>query len=64
MKKKPEPAARATGSGLGANNGYRRLEVQLEVKHVVNLIPLVNQTNMIADDNVPVSRGRGAKTNE
>ena len=62
--KKPEPAARPHGSGLGASSRYRRLEVQLEVKHVVNSIPLVNQANVIADHDVAVSRRRGAKANE
>ncbi len=41
-----------------------RLEVQFEVKHVVNSIPSVNQANVIADYNVPISRRRGAKANE
>jgi hypothetical protein len=62
--KKPEPAGRPNGSGLGASSRYRRLEIQLEVKHVVNSIALVNQANMIADDNVPVSGRRGAEANE
>jgi hypothetical protein len=62
--KKPEPADWPSGSGLGASDRYRRLEVQLEVKHVVNSIALVNQTNVIADDDVAVSRRRRAKANE
>jgi hypothetical protein len=63
-RKKPEPAGRPNGSGLGASSRYRRLEVQLEVKYVVNSISSVNQANVIADYDVPISRRRGAKANE
>jgi hypothetical protein len=56
--KKPEPAGRPNGSGLAASSRYRRLEVQLEVKHVVNPVVAVDQANVIADYDVAVSRRR------
>ena len=63
-ERKNEPAAEPPVPLPGASNRDGRLEVQLEVKHIVNSIPLVNQTNVIADHDVAVSRRRGAKANE
>jgi hypothetical protein len=49
---------------LEASGGPWKLEVQLEVKHVVNSIPSVNQANMIADQDVAVPWRRGPKANK